>query len=302
MANLYLVPTTNRTETHRSLEELAQISDAYTRNYRDFLRWLDTTGKPFDFQAVVDYCKWLNEESGYSASTICVRRAAVKRRLRQYMQQLDLSDAQQYAEHQRFETHLGRLDTEPETRAPKQQATSVDETKIVTSEEFWKMKACCSTPRQLLLIRFLYSTGVRVSEACGIKIGHCKHLGDGTVRIRILGKGRKQRDIRISETLFDEIVEAYGGEQWLFETSHGKALRREYASGVVRKIAKKALGRSFGAHTLRHSFVTKMIKKTNAVEAVSRYIGHASTAITLELYCHRTLGINDLLSVEDMED
>jgi len=280
---------------------LERKRDSYTRNFRDFIKWLD--GRPLDYDAVKEYFTWLNESSGYSASTICVRRAAVKRRLRQYMQGLDLADPTQYAEHQRFETHLRRLDSEPETRAPKLQATSVDSSKVITSEEYWRMKAVCSTPKQLVLIRFLYSTGVRISEACGVKIGHCKNLGDGTYRIRVLGKGRKQRDVRISETLFDDIMAAYGGEQFLFETTHGKALRREYASNqIVRKIGKKATGRSFGAHTLRHTFATRMIKKTNAVEAVSRYIGHSDIAITLALYCHRTLSVEDLLSVEEMED
>jgi Site-specific recombinase XerD len=281
---------------------LKRIRDSYTRNFRDFTRWLDEREHPFNYDGVEQYFTWLNKESGYSASTICVRRAAVKRRLRQYMLKLDIDDPGQYAEHQRFETHLKRLDAEPKTAAPKIQQTSVDETKIITSEEYWRMKANCTTAKQLVLIQFLYSSGVRISELCGIKIGHCKHVKKGIVKIRILGKGKKQRDIIVSETLFDQIMDTYAGEEYLFETSHGKAMSRGYASTqIVRKIAKKALGRSFGAHVLRHSFSTRMIKKTNAPEAVSRYIGHSSVSLTLSLYCHRTLSVEDLLTIEEME-
>ena len=52
-----------------------------------------------------------------------------------------------------------------------------------------------------LLLKFLYGTGARVSEACNLKIENlCIERKDGKVRGKIInGKGGKNRDFYIPE-------------------------------------------------------------------------------------------------------
>ncbi len=49
------------------------------------------------------------------------------------------------------------------------------------------------------------------------------------------------------------------------------------------------LNRDISAHKLRHSFATIKIAKTGKIKAVSEYLGHSSTSITLDMYVHEEL-------------
>ena len=57
-----------------------------------------------------------------------------------------------------------------------------------------------------LLLKFLYSTGVRISEACNLKIEELAVESlDGKVRGKIIkGKGGKDRDFYIPSKLYEE--------------------------------------------------------------------------------------------------
>jgi len=133
-----------------------------------------------------------------------------------------------------------------------------------------------------------------VSELAGARLDACRIEGS-TVAIRVLGKGNKERHIRIPLELYEDIVREFGGSTYLFETGGGKPYERSYVSDQVAKIGKKVLGRRVSAHKFRHSFVTEKIRKhPDKIAAVSEYVGHSSVAITLEIYNHQTLTDADL--------
>ena len=150
-----------------------------------------------------------------------------------------------------------------------------------------------SSPHMYFIIQFLYATGVRISEAVGIQLSDCKELGD-IVLIHIAGKGNKDREIRITQDLFDDIITEYQGHTYLFETANGRPLCREYVTHQIHRIALRAIGRSTFAHALRHSFASETIKRTGKIGGTSRYLGHSDPATALRYYGREKLTNRDL--------
>ena len=174
----------------------------------------------------------------------------------------------------------------------KKVAAPVTEARMLTPEERGKILACAS-PRLGCVLKFLYATGARVSEAVGVQISDCKESGE-IVLVRLTGKGNKEREVRITRELVEEIRATYAGGNYLFETGGGKPLRREYVTHCLHRVALKAIGRPSFAHALRHSFASETIRRTGKVEGTSRYLGHADPATTLRYYVHESLTNADL--------
>lgn len=124
---------------------------------------------------------------------------------------------------------------------------------------------------------------------------------NGGVTIEVTGKGGKARKMRLARALFDELRETFQGSTYLFETGTGRPFSRCYVSTRIHRLALSVLGRRLGAHALRHSFATWTIRRTNKIQAVSMYLGHSSTAITMNYYVHERLDDNELFDPEDGE-
>ena len=66
-------------------------------------------------------------------------------------------------------------------------------------------------------------------------------------------------------------------------------------SNQVAEIMRRSIGRSVPAHALRHSFAARQIQRSGKIEAVSRYMGHSTPAITMGYYVHESLDDGELL-------
>jgi len=109
------------------------------------------------------------------------------------------------------------------------------------------------------------------------------------VRLTITGKGNKERKVDIEEALFDAIRSTFQGETYLFQTQGGKPYRPSYISYEIIKAGRRILGRRISAHSMRHGFAILAIREGASIKAVSTYLGHSSTAITLDMYVHEKL-------------
>ncbi len=266
----------------------AQDGDNYGYHVRAFTTWLRESGRPLDRAAIVDYFTDLNA-SEYAAGTKRIKRQAVKKRLRQLARAGGLgSDLSR-----NLDQFLTDLDREGGTAAPKAQAAPIDRGRFMTPDEYQRVLAACRGPRQTELIRFLWATGCRVSEMTGIRRADWK-AEDDRVLIRVVGKGNKERTVRISREHFDRIRSVFRGELYLFETGNGRAYNRNYVSNQIAKVTRRALGRALRAHSLRHSFATRTIGRTGKIQAVSSYLGHSSPAITMSYYVHESLDDGEL--------
>ena len=265
---------------------LEGIQDVYTYQVRHWTKWMRETGNGIDPQGIREYFLFLHE-TGYAAGTIRNKRQAVKKRLRQIYHDRPID------ERMKLDRFLKDLDQD--LKPPKTNTNAVPRDRTLTNAEYNELLLRSRSAKQMAFIRFLWQTGARVSELTGVKLKDCK-LSENTVNITLWGKGSKERHVKIQRELFDFIRDTFRGETYLFETTGGKRYYREYISTQIKKLG-KLIGRDISAHSFRHSWATRKVHMyPEKLDAISTYLGHSSTAITLNMYVHSELSDNELFS------
>jgi integrase/recombinase XerD len=148
--------------------------------------------------------------------------------------------------------------------------------------------------RTAVIIKTLANTGLRISELINIKHGDIENyrMGGKTYkRVRIVGKRKKERFIYLSEELYQDIRRAFTVEsEYLFHSESGRILNRVNLYKQIRQAFKAYTGKDVHPHSLRHFFATHKIKiEKQDIKAVSKYLGHSGTAITLDMYVDTAL-------------
>src|SRR5208337_2526104 len=146
--------------------------------------------------------------------------------------------------------------------------------------------------RVRLIAETLYVTGARVSEVLGVRRDQVKT--NGTVELRLYGKGGKERTSRIPAELYRRILAEFPEGTYLFQSRQGQHFKREYISREIARAARRVLGRAVSAHVLRHSRATDLLASTKRIKAVSRLLGHSDEATTLRYY------VRDAFSDEEL--
>jgi integrase/recombinase XerC len=154
--------------------------------------------------------------------------------------------------------------------------------------------------RDLAIFELLYGCGLRVSELAGLNMNDL----DLTQRhLRVLGKGRKERDVPITgkavEALEDYIVERSParGESAVFLNHRGRRL----GTGSVRRIVKfysvhLAGDSSLHPHALRHAYATHLLSDGADLRSIQELLGHSRLSTTQR---YTRLALEDLMRVYD---
>lgn len=146
--------------------------------------------------------------------------------------------------------------------------------------------------QEVTMFDTFFSTGIRTSELCNLRIPDIFHDG-GRVFLRIReGKGGKDREVIVQPFGWEAIQKHLAGinqrgyqEDWLFPNLHGKKLLRQDVYKAIRKILSKVKDRKLGAHTLRHTFATYLMNHGTPLKGIQKQLGHASAATT-QKYTH----------------
>lgn len=161
--------------------------------------------------------------------------------------------------------------------------------KFLDSVENADFKA--NTTRNKLIIKIIIFTGIRVSEAIGIKLGDISEENDLYI-IRIRAKGNKYRIVMIKKELIKDLlnnipINYANKDSYLFINKKGTLLTQAYVSRIVEQILFKSGIRKQknGAHMLRHTFATLLYKKQKDLVLVQEALGHASLN-TSRIYTH----------------
>lgn len=169
------------------------------------------------------------------------------------------------------------------------------------------------------VIRFLLGTGMRVSEACGLKWNDIQPNGIHIERINMTIKDWREEGYINTETcpkttagkrvipttealkqilreqkVIQHIEKLKAGSAWcgdydndyVFANALGKPADKNNIARTLRMICKKAGIPSRGPHTLRHTFATNWIQKSSDIASLSRILGHSDTGFTYSTYCH----------------
>ncbi|GFK95532.1 Tyrosine recombinase XerD [Fundidesulfovibrio magnetotacticus] len=149
--------------------------------------------------------------------------------------------------------------------------------------------------RDKALAELLYGSGLRVSEALGLKLNDVDANGG---LARVTGKGSKERLAPLSDTCRQALA-AYmalrhafsplPSEQSLFLGLKGKPLQRRQANRILEGLSLQAgLPVSVNPHALRHSFASHMLQSGADMRAVQELLGHSRLSTT-QRYTHLNL-------------
>jgi integrase/recombinase XerD len=148
--------------------------------------------------------------------------------------------------------------------------------------------------RDQALLEFLYGTGARISEACGLRLSD---LDMENSLVRLFGKGSKERIVPFGRQAHMALTRWLGPsgrpfvepQQWarrddadaVFLGVRGTRLTRQAAWGIVKKYAMRAgIKVDLSPHVLRHSCATHMLVNGADLRVVQELLGHASVTTT----------------------
>ena len=160
---------------------------------------------------------------------------------------------------------------------------------FLTKEEIKKLFDAIENKKHKLMIKLMYSAGLRVSELINLRVEDFEFSKNyGWVR---KGKGGKDRLFVLAKILNEEIQKFIGDNKlsfssYLFKGNKGQHISKETVSIIVKKSAKKAkINKNVHCHTLRHSFATHLIEDGYSVNEVQSLLGHNSSQTTMR-YLH----------------
>lgn len=153
---------------------------------------------------------------------------------------------------------------------------------VLTKEEIKKLLNAVENPKHRLLIEFMYSSGLRVSECVSLKIddldfnekiGKIKH-----------GKGNKERYIILSDNLLKHLNDYLSTRKhdsaFIFSIKNRPITIRQ-AQKVVKETAKKAgIRKRVFCHALRSSFATHLLESGTDIRVIQELLGHSNLATT----------------------
>ncbi len=154
----------------------------------------------------------------------------------------------------------------------------------------------CTDPvslRDRALLEFLYATGARISEACGLSLGDVDR--DNRL-VRLFGKGAKERIVPFGRTAVAAVGEwltsgrphmepvrwaRRDDQDAVFLNTRGARLSRQAAWAVVSKYGERVgLADKLSPHVLRHSCATHLLDHGADLRIVQEMLGHASISTT----------------------
>ena len=172
--------------------------------------------------------------------------------------------------------------------------------RVLTEEEVARMidEVKGDDPRALrdrALLETLYGCGLRVSEACAMKVEDI--IAEGEL-LRVFGKGSKERVVPIGGGA-GRALSAYmaGGrgaltkgdlsETHVFVTRLGRPFTRQGVFKIVRERAAAAgiAADRISPHVLRHSYASHMLARGADVRVIQELLGHADVGTT-QIYTH----------------
>jgi site-specific recombinase XerD len=153
---------------------------------------------------------------------------------------------------------------------------------IIEKEFLLESIAKITNTKHKAIIALAYSTGMRVSEVCNLKIAD---IDSKRMIITILqSKGRKDRIVALSQKIL-EILRQYFTEYRPKEYLFNGQFDLQYSHTSCNQIVKKYLGKDYHFHLLRHSNATALLEAGTDLRIIQKHLGHSSTKTT-EIYTH----------------
>jgi integrase/recombinase XerD len=103
-------------------------------------------------------------------------------------------------------------------------------------------------------------------------------------RIRIQGKGRKERINYVDKNAIIPVLYTFQGKKWLFEKSTGEPYSRKAWYVRIRNLGRAFLGKDISPHVFRHSWAQHMLEEGVPIAYIAAWLGHSSVQTTFKQY------------------
>ena len=159
---------------------------------------------------------------------------------------------------------------------------------VFSAAEINKLLDTTKNLKHEALYAIAYSSGVRLSELCKLKI---RDIDSDRMQIRVEnGKGRKDRYTILSKRALEilrEYFKKYRPVGYLF---YGHDKKKAICGGTVQKALKKSIKnagiiKAAHFHTFRHTFATHLLEQNVNIKVIQVLLGHTSIRTTM-IYTH----------------
>jgi integrase/recombinase XerD len=181
-----------------------------------------------------------------------------------------------------YEVVLGQARTDfiiPMARTPATQP------ELLARKQITQLFEACNDPARRMLLQTIYATGLRVSEACALRVADIDSAPDRMCVRVVAGKGSRDRYTLLRPTLLTRLREyarSYKPREWLFygiSRTSGVSIntaQRTYQGARHRAgITKRG-----GIHTLRHCFATHLLEGGVDLFTIQKLLGHGYISTT----------------------
>ena len=153
-----------------------------------------------------------------------------------------------------------------------------------TDESIEKMRDTCDDIRNLAIVEFLISTGVRVGELVNLNKADINYEERSCV---VLGKGNKQREVYFdakTKLHLLQCINQRNDENSALFVSNNKPHQRLSIAGIeliVKKLGKELDINKVHPHKFRRTLATMAIDKGMPIEQVQKLLGHVKIETTM---------------------
>ena len=241
------------------------------------------TFKLLDYTVISDYLRWLEECRKCSVSTRNQRLAA-------------LSSFAAYAQNRDFEAaaiFMSSLKRLPKKKQKVKLRTifTLDEVSVLLRLPDDKKS---TGMRDKVLLNVMYASGARAQEICDLRVRDIQKQGD-TVRMTLMGKGKKARRIMIAKQCGILLCQYLSGrrldgkpDSHIFSSQTHEHMTVSCVEGIFKKYIRIArqeypsmfLDPHYSPHTMRHTTATHMLEAGIPIMAIKNFLGHVSLATT----------------------
>ncbi len=146
--------------------------------------------------------------------------------------------------------------------------------------------------RDRALLELLYASGLRASEALGLRI---EDVNFSAGYVMVTGKGNRQRLVPAGARALDWLRRYLGTVRprlvrrecaEVFLNRSGRPMSRQALWSLIRRAARRAgIRASVSPHTLRHSFASHLLERGADLRSVQAMLGHVDISTT-QIYTH----------------
>lgn len=188
----------------------------------------------------------------------------------------------------RFLFHVTLKQPEVALRIPTRR-TGSKQPEILSRDEVGRILDAARLPLHRALLMTIYAAGLRVGEACRLRIAH---VDSERLMIRVVaGKGGRDRYTLLSPALLAELRKYWKyarPQEWLFPkpSRPQQPFDIQTAQRIFYRCKRAArLAKQGGIHSLRHAFATHLLESGVDLHTIQRLLGHSDISTTTR-YLH----------------